>query len=102
MIRPIIVGEAPNRIDLTNIEWLRAYEHFRQRLGERYQLGIAFHEYVLLCNAPFIKAYINSKKTNIGWVKYKGVDILVVKERKNPKHLRTCLKTTQKTSLVQK
>ena len=39
----------PNKVDIINGEWDRAYKHFRERLGQRYHMDISFSDYVILC-----------------------------------------------------
>lgn len=90
------MSKLPNRIDIENKEWLTAYEHFRLRLQQRYYIDITLAEYVLLCNESVKKIFNDGNKVFIGWVTFKGKEILVCKERKKPKRLRTALKTKQR------
>lgn len=81
----------PNKIDRINQEWQSAYEHFRQRMNERYQKEITFPEYVYLCKKPLDRIFSDNPKTSIGWLHFRDKDILVVKDRKTPRRLRTAL-----------
>jgi len=80
------------RINAMNDTWLKAYEHFRLRLNERYGIDISFKEYILLCNGSIEKiGNISNNKKRIGWVKISGTDVLVVKEIKRDKRISTAL-----------
>lgn len=84
--------KVPNKVDIINLEWERAYDHFRLRLGQRYSMDITFAEYVLLCQAPVQRLYSErNKKIHVGWVQFNDKDILIVKERTAGKRLRTAL-----------
>lgn len=85
-------SKIPNLVDIINLEWNRAYDHFRLRLNERYQMDISFAEYVTLCQLPIENVYSErNKKIYIGWVIFREMHILVCKERQKPKRLRTAM-----------
>lgn len=77
--------------DYENAIWQRAYEHFRLRLNERYQMDISFKQYVLLCKERVDKINYTSKYKCVGWLTIYGKKVLVAKETNRNKLLSTCL-----------
>lgn len=81
----------PNKIDIINGQWQRAYEHFRQRLKERYKMDIAFHEYVLLTGEKLINKQNQSDRKSIGYLFIKGKKVLVAKDKRRKPLISTAL-----------
>ncbi len=76
--------------DVMNDIWLKAYDHFRLRLNERYRLDISLKEYVLLTKERVDKI-ASTKNKCIGWMKIRGVNVIVVKETSRNRLLSTAL-----------
>lgn len=76
--------------------WRKAYDHFRLRLNERYKIDVAFHEYVLLCKER-VDTVRREPKTAVGYLTIRGVKVLVVKDTKRSRHLKTALVNNQLT-----
>lgn len=77
--------------NVVNDEWMKAYEHFRLRLNERYNLDISFKEYVLLTKERVDKIKVTSKNKCLGWLTIRGQKVLVCKEMKRNRFLSTAL-----------
>lgn len=69
----------PNKVDIINEEWQKAYDHFRHRLNERYQIDISFKDYILLTKEPLGFQVHQSENISHGFVKIDGKEVLVVK-----------------------
>lgn len=80
----------PNKVDVINGEWLGAYNHFRERLNERYGLDVSIREYILICQKPLIDQVKESSNLQIGYVFVGGRKVLAVRDRRY-KRLRTAL-----------
>lgn len=81
----------PSKTDAINADWQSAYDHFRDRLKERYGIDIAFHEYVKLTRVSLQVVSSPNKNTRIGILEIKGKKVLVCKERYRDRHLKTAL-----------
>jgi len=77
--------------DDTNALWNKAYNHFRDRLNERYGIDISFKEYVLLTKERIGKIKYTGKNKVIGWLKIRGEMVVVAKEVKRNRILCTVL-----------
>lgn len=81
----------PNKVDIVNSEWQKAYEHFRKRLNERYGIDVSFKEYILLTKDRVDKIKYSSKNKCIGYLTIRGIEVLVAKETKRNRVLSTAL-----------
>lgn len=84
----------PNKVDVINSEWMGWYNHFRQRLQERYNIDISFKDYVLLCRAPYVTVRKQSRHVSRVWIKFNERWILAVRETHRSRILRTALPKT--------
>lgn len=69
----------PNKVDIINAEWNRYYNHFRQRLNERYGIDISFKDYILLTKESLRDQVHQDKQISTGFLSIEGKEVLVVK-----------------------
>jgi hypothetical protein len=79
--------------DVVNDQWRKAYDHFRKRLNDRYNIDVSFPEYVLLTKQRVERIENQSQNKCIGWLKIRGVNVVVVKEIKRSRFLSTVLQS---------
>lgn len=77
-------------------EFVSAYYHFNDRLIERYDVSISLEEYKELCKMPVNKIEKPTQNKKVGFLKIKGIDVLVVKEVKRNRRLITALPKNDK------
>lgn len=75
----------PNKVDIINSEWQRAYDHFRQRLNERYGIDLSFKDYILLTKESLINQVHQDDNISRGLLNIGGKVVLVVKNRRDKK-----------------
>lgn len=81
---------------IQNNEFISSYYHFNERLKQRYQLQVTIDEYKDLCRVQFKSFIKQSKNKNIGFIPIKGVNVIVVKERKGKRRLITAMPANKK------
>ena len=75
--------------------YINFFRHFAERLSERYGVLITFEEYVKLCDVIYLKKrkfeIRDGKKSQVGYIEIKGVNVKCVRSLNKPKVFITAL-----------